>query len=132
MAAEEQAPVDFDDKRKDTEFIGSSMTKKGKIPKGVMPTMTMEKIQKKQKLRNAEYFDLQESLDWLYAQSKENHRFTNLMELVTAEENILLAYRNISKNKGSKTAGTDRKTKSWPPCGPGKSVCPLSSRIWHS
>lgn len=29
MAAEEQAPVDFDDKRKDTEFIGSSMTKKG-------------------------------------------------------------------------------------------------------
>lgn len=110
MAAEEQAPVDFDDKRKDTEFIGSSMTKKGKIPKGVMPTMTMEKIQKKQKLRNAEYFDLQESLDWLYAQSKENHRFTNLMELVTAEENILLAYRNISKNKGSKTAGTDRKT----------------------
>ena len=72
--------------------------------------MTMGKQQKKQKLRNAEYFDLQETLDRLYANSKENRKFTKLMEMVTAEENILLAYRNISKNKGSKTAGTDGKT----------------------
>lgn len=86
------------------------MTNKGKIPKGVMPTMTMEKPQKKQKLRNAEYFGLQEQLDRLYAQSKENHKFTALLDVVTADENILLAYRNISKNKGSKTAGTDGKT----------------------
>lgn len=86
------------------------MTNKGKIPKGVMPTMTMEKTQKKQKLRNAEYFGLQEQLDSLYLQSKENHKFTSLMKMVTADENILLAYRNISKNKGSKTAGTDGKT----------------------
>lgn len=86
------------------------MTNKGKIPKGVMPTMTMEKPQKKQKLRNAEYFGLQEQLDSLYLQSKENHKFTLLMNMVTADENILLAYRNISKNKGSKTAGTDGKT----------------------
>lgn len=86
------------------------MTNKGKIPKGVMPTMTMEKSQKKQKLRNVEYFGWQETLDRFYVQSKENHRFTALMDMVTADENILLAYRNISKNKGSKTAGTDRKT----------------------
>ena len=86
------------------------MTNKGKISKGVMPTMTMEKPQKKQKLRNAEYFDLQGLLDKLYAQSKENCKFTALMDLVTADENILLAYRNINKNKGSKTAGTDGKT----------------------
>ncbi len=86
------------------------MTNKGKIPQGVMPTMTMEKPQKKQKLRNAEYFDLQETMDSLYAKSKENYKFTSLMELVTSNENILLAYRNISKNKGSKTAGTDGKT----------------------
>lgn len=72
--------------------------------------MTMEKPQKKQKLRNAEYFDLQETMDSLYAKSKENYKFTSLMELVTSNENILLAYRNISKNKGSKTAGTDGKT----------------------
>lgn len=86
------------------------MTKKGKIPTGVMPTMTTRKAQKKNKLRSAEYFDLQETLDRLYRQSQENHRFTSLMSLVTSEENILLAYRNISKNKGSKTAGTDGKT----------------------
>ena len=72
--------------------------------------MTMEKTQKKQKLRNAEYFDLQNLLDSLYAKSKENCKFTNLMDMVTSDENILLAYRNISKNKGSKTAGTDGKT----------------------
>lgn len=72
--------------------------------------MTVKKLQKKAKLRNAEYFGLQEVLDRLYAQSAENKRFTVLMELVAADENILLAYRNISKNKGSKTAGTDGKT----------------------
>ncbi|MEG1926653.1 MAG: group II intron reverse transcriptase/maturase [Ruthenibacterium sp.] len=72
--------------------------------------MTMEKPQKKQKLRNAEYFGWQETLDRLYVQSKENHRFSVLMDMVTADENILLAHRNISKNKGSKTAGTDGKT----------------------
>ena len=75
-----------------------------------MPTMTMEKPLKKQKLRNVEYYDLQELLDRLYSQSKENRKFTNLLEMVTASENILLAYRNICKNKGSKTAGTDGKT----------------------
>lgn len=72
--------------------------------------MTVKKLQKKAKLRNAEYFGLQEVLDRLYAQSAENKRYTVLMELVAADENILLAYRNISKNKGSKTAGTDGKT----------------------
>lgn len=72
--------------------------------------MAVKKPQKKQKLRNAEYFDLQGTLDSLYAKSKQNQRFTRLMELVTADENVLLAYRNICKNKGSKTAGTDGKT----------------------
>ena len=72
--------------------------------------MTMEKPLKKQKLRNAEYYDLQKLLDSLYSQSKENRTFTNLLEMVTASENILLAYRNICKNKGSKTAGADGKT----------------------
>ena len=32
------------------------------------------------------------------------------MEVIASEENIKLAYRNIKKNKGSKTAGTDGKT----------------------
>lgn len=64
--------------------------------------MTVKKLQKKAKLRNAEYFGLQEVLDRLYAQSAENKRFTVLMELVAADENILLAYRNISKTRAAK------------------------------
>ena len=72
--------------------------------------MAVEAMRKKAKLRNAEYYDWQETLDGLYAQSMAGKTFTALMTLVTAEENILLAYRNISKNKGSKTAGTDGKT----------------------
>lgn len=75
-----------------------------------MPTMTMIKPQKKQKLRNAEYYDLQSKLDELYLKSIKGEIFTSLMDIVKSEENILLAYRNISKNKGSKTAGTDNKT----------------------
>lgn len=70
----------------------------------------MIKPQKKQKLRNAEYYDLQSKLDELYLKSIKGEIFTSLMDIVKSEENILLAYCNISKNKGSKTAGTDNKT----------------------
>lgn len=72
--------------------------------------MKTEKKPKKQKLRNAEYYDFQEIQDELYQQSKENRVFKNLVELIASEQNIKLAYRNIKKNKGSKTAGTDEKT----------------------
>lgn len=72
--------------------------------------MTTVKSKKKQKLRNAEYFDLQGTFDRLYAESKRNKIFHSLMDIVVLEENIMLAYRNISKNKGSKTAGADGKT----------------------
>ena len=36
--------------------------------------------------------------------------FKRLMPFVVSEQNILLAYRNICKNGGSKTPGTDGKT----------------------
>lgn len=36
--------------------------------------------------------------------------FTHLIELITSEQNILLAYRNIKKNKGSKTKGVNSTT----------------------
>lgn len=36
--------------------------------------------------------------------------FTDLMSIVLQRENILLAYRNIKKNTGSKTCGTDKLT----------------------
>lgn len=65
------------------------------------------KILKKQKLRNNEYYDIQDVFDSLYSKSLENKNFTKLMELITTRENILLAYRNIKKNKGSMTKGTD-------------------------
>ncbi|MDA3846932.1 MAG: group II intron reverse transcriptase/maturase [Vallitaleaceae bacterium] len=72
--------------------------------------MTTKRVQKKQKLRNAEYYDLQLIQDKLYDQSKKNIVFNNLIELIANEENIKLAYRNLKKNSGSKTAGVDNKT----------------------
>lgn len=72
--------------------------------------MTMTKPEKKRKLRNAEYYNLQPHLDKLYQNSCDGRIFKSLMDMIKSEENILLAYRNISKNKGSKTAGTDNKT----------------------
>lgn len=62
---------------------------------------------KNQKLRNNEYYGVQPQFDDLYAKSTDRRLFHHLMELVTSEENILLAYRNIKKNKGSKTRGTN-------------------------
>lgn len=71
---------------------------------------TKGKQKKKAKLRYAEYYDLQETLDTLYADSQKDKIFKNLMPLITAEENIKLAFRTLKKNKGSKTAGTDNRT----------------------
>ena len=72
--------------------------------------MTKKKPKKKARLRNAEYYDLQNTLDKLYAESKNHCCFRHLMQYVASEDNIKLAYRNIKKNKGSKTAGADGKT----------------------
>ena len=59
-------------------------------------------------LRHAEYYDMQNVFDTLYAESKDGKVFTNLMPSILSRENILLAYRNIKANTGSKTAGTDK------------------------
>lgn len=69
----------------------------------------MTNVKKKQKLRNNEYYNLQETFDSLYAKSKRNYIFTSLMDLITSQENIQLAYRNLKKNDGSYTAGVDGK-----------------------
>lgn len=68
-----------------------------------------DEIRKKQSLRNNEYYNLQDKLDKLYEKSKNNHKFSKLMNLITAEKNIRLAFRNIKTNSGSKTCGTDNK-----------------------
>lgn len=52
--------------------------------------MTTVKPKKKQKLRNAEYFDLQDTFDKLYSESKKSKSFTSLMDIVAADKNIML------------------------------------------
>ena len=65
---------------------------------------------KKSKLRNAEYYSMQDTFDMLYEQSQNGSNFKNLMSMISSAENIKLAYRNIKKNTGSKTAGVDGRT----------------------
>ena len=73
-----------------------------------MPKKIKEKQLCVEDLRHAEYYGMQKTFDNLYADSKNGKIFTNLMELILSRENILLAYRNIKANSGSKTAGTDK------------------------
>ncbi|MBN1040228.1 group II intron reverse transcriptase/maturase [Clostridium botulinum] len=65
---------------------------------------------KKKLLRNNEYYNIQDIFDKLYEDSKQGKALNNIMQYITSEENILLAYRNIKRNTGSKTAGVDNKT----------------------
>ncbi|MCT8138471.1 group II intron reverse transcriptase/maturase [Anaerobacillus sp. CMMVII] len=53
---------------------------------------------------------MQHSYDNLYTQSVDGQNFYELMKLISSNENIRLAYRNIKRNTGSKTAGTDKLT----------------------
>lgn len=62
---------------------------------------------KNQVLRHAEYYDVQEVFDKLFADSQSGTVFDNLMDFILSRENILLAYRNIKRNDGSVTPGTD-------------------------
>lgn len=66
------------------------------------------KRSKKKKIRNNEYYDTQKMFDDLYQRSSNNCVFKNLIKFIISSENILLAYRNIRKNKGSKTCGTNK------------------------
>lgn len=69
-----------------------------------------QKSKKNNSIRCAEYYDLQTALDELYAQSQNNKVFTDLMNHIISEENIMAAYRNIKNNSGSYTKGTDGQT----------------------
>lgn len=60
--------------------------------------------------RNAERYDAKETGYQLYEDSLNGKIFDRLMPLIVSEQNIILAYRNICKNGGSKTPGTDGKT----------------------
>lgn len=69
--------------------------------------MTKKIVSKSEK--NTYRYGLQETFCKLYADSESNKVFKHLMKYIIAEDNIVLAYRNICKNKGSFTAGVDRK-----------------------
>lgn len=66
-----------------------------------------QKSKKVNKLRHAEYYDMQETFDTLFSQSADGGVFTRLWETIISRDNILLAYRNIKRNRGSVTPGTD-------------------------
>ena len=73
-----------------------------------MPVTALKKSLKRNTLRYAEYYDLTSTFDKLYADSKSGKVFTNLVEIIMSRDNILLAYRELKRNKGSMTAGTDK------------------------
>ncbi|URZ15465.1 group II intron reverse transcriptase/maturase [Clostridium felsineum] len=60
--------------------------------------------------RNAERYDAKEVAYRLYKNSLGNKKFDRLMPLILSEQNVILAYRNICKNKGSLTPSIDGKT----------------------
>ena len=51
-----------------------------------------------------------ETFTELYDESSKQKSFSQLYDIITSRENILLSYRTIKSNKGSNTPGTDRKT----------------------
>lgn len=61
-------------------------------------------------LRYWEYYGMTEIFEGLYEGSKEGKSFNRLYDMITSRENILLAFRTIKTNKGSKTAGADKRT----------------------
>jgi len=69
-----------------------------------------KKLLSEDNLRHSEYYGMQGVFDELYAKSKNGEVLTDLMSAILSRENILLAYRNIKTNKGSKTVGTDNLT----------------------
>ena len=69
-----------------------------------------EKLLCEENLRHNEYYGMQSTFDSLYTESKSGKVFDDLMSTILKRENILLAYRNIKKNAGSKTRGTDNLT----------------------
>jgi len=69
-----------------------------------------ERQPKKQKLRNNEYYNMQDVFDNLHIKACNNFSFKSLMPIISSKNNISLAYRNIKNNKGSGTKGTDGRT----------------------
>ena len=52
--------------------------------------------------------ELKQTLDFLYASSKQGKAFTGLLEAMVSEVTIVTAIHNIKSNKGAKTHGVDK------------------------
>lgn len=63
-----------------------------------------------QALRYWDYYNMTDTFTDLYDKASRSQSFSRLYDIITSRENILLAYRTIKSNKGSKTSGTDGKT----------------------
>lgn len=62
-------------------------------------------------LRYYEYYDMQKVFDWLYDCSCQNRmKGIDLYKIIVSDNNILLAYRMLKSNTGSKTSGIDKQT----------------------
>ncbi|MCF2647332.1 group II intron reverse transcriptase/maturase [Niallia circulans] len=62
------------------------------------------------KYRYNDYYEMTQVFDDLYQKSKNNFSFRNLMDTISSENNIRLAFRMIKTNTGSQTAGVDNIT----------------------
>ncbi|MBQ6624170.1 MAG: group II intron reverse transcriptase/maturase [Mogibacterium sp.] len=69
--------------------------------------MQRKDLLKRKSIRYAEYYNMVEIQDKLYADSKDGKTFKNLIEIISSENNIKMAYRNLKTNSGSNTAGVD-------------------------
>lgn len=63
-----------------------------------------------QALRYWDYYGMTDTFTDLHERAKNKESFLLLYGIITSRNNILLAYRTIKSNKGSKTPGTDGKT----------------------
>lgn len=72
--------------------------------------MQRKDLLKRKSIRYAEYYNMVDIQDKLYAESKNNKVFKNLIDIISSDANIKLAYRNLKTNKGSNTAGVDGMT----------------------
>jgi RNA-directed DNA polymerase len=61
-------------------------------------------------LRYWDYYNMTETFTNLHERASHKESFKHLYDIITSRENILLAYRTIKTNKGSKTPGTDGKS----------------------
>lgn len=72
-----------------------------------MLTMQRKDLLKKRSIRNAEYYNMIEVQDRLYAESAKANVFTDLISIIYSDANINMAYRNLKNNDGSNTPGVD-------------------------